>query len=63
MVDGVLLVVHSGKISRKVINRARKLLQDVVDARGTSHAPERTGPVRYRERLGGLLKYYECEAA
>ena len=29
MVDGVLLVVHSGKISRKVINRARKLLQDV----------------------------------
>jgi len=28
-----------------------------------SHAPERTGPVRCRERLGGLLKYYECEAA
>ena len=29
MVDGVLLVVHSGKSSRKVIARARKLLQDV----------------------------------
>jgi Mrp family chromosome partitioning ATPase len=29
MVDGVLLVVHSGKGSRKVITRARKLLQDV----------------------------------
>jgi capsular exopolysaccharide synthesis family protein len=29
MVDGVLLVVHSGQISRRVINRARKLLLDV----------------------------------
>lgn len=29
MVDAVLLVVHSGKSSRKVIARARKLLQDV----------------------------------
>jgi len=29
----------------------------------SSHAPERAGPVRCRERLGGLLKYYECEAA
>ncbi len=29
----------------------------------SSHAPERTGPVRCRERLGGLLKYYACEAA
>jgi succinoglycan biosynthesis transport protein ExoP len=29
MVEGVLLVVHSGKASRKVIGRARKLLQDV----------------------------------
>jgi capsular exopolysaccharide synthesis family protein len=29
MVDGVLLVVHSGKSSRKVVTRARKLLQDV----------------------------------
>jgi putative transposase len=28
-----------------------------------SHAPERAGHVRCRERLGGLLKYYECEAA
>jgi putative transposase len=28
-----------------------------------SHGPERAGPVRCRERLGGLLKYYECEAA
>ena len=26
-------------------------------------APERAGPVRCRERLGGLLKYYEREAA
>ncbi len=29
MVDGVLLVVHSGKSSRKVVARARKLLVDV----------------------------------
>jgi capsular exopolysaccharide synthesis family protein len=29
MVDGVLLVVHSGKNSRKVVIRARKLLHDV----------------------------------
>jgi polysaccharide biosynthesis transport protein len=29
MVDGVLLVVHSGKNSRKVVARARKLLQNV----------------------------------
>ena len=29
MVDGVLLVVHSGKSSRKVVAHARKLLQDV----------------------------------
>jgi len=29
MVDGVLLVVHSGKSSRKVVMRARKLLNDV----------------------------------
>lgn len=29
MVDGVLLVVHSGRGSRKIVARARKLLQDV----------------------------------
>lgn len=29
IVDAVLLVVHSGKSSRKIIGRARKLLQDV----------------------------------
>jgi capsular exopolysaccharide synthesis family protein len=29
MVDGVLLIVHSGKSSRKVVLRSRKLLQDV----------------------------------
>lgn len=29
MVEGVLLVVHSGKSSRKVVGRARKLLQNV----------------------------------
>jgi putative transposase len=28
-----------------------------------SHAPERAGAVRCRKRLGGLLKYYEGEAA
>src|SRR5947209_4229907 len=28
-----------------------------------SQAPERTGPMQCRARLGGLLKYYECEAA
>ena len=27
------------------------------------HDAERAGHVRCRERLGGLLKYYECEAA
>jgi len=29
MVEGVLLVVHSGRSSRKVVARARKLLMDV----------------------------------
>lgn len=29
MVDGVILVVHSGKSSRQVVKRARQLLQDV----------------------------------
>jgi len=29
MVDGVLLVIHSGKSSRRVVARARKLLMDV----------------------------------
>jgi capsular exopolysaccharide synthesis family protein len=29
MVDGVLLVVHSGKSSRQIVKRARQLLQDV----------------------------------
>ncbi len=30
----------------------------------TSRADERrTGPIHCRERLGGLLKYYTCEAA
>ena len=28
-----------------------------------SHALKRTGPIQGRERLGGLLKYYEREAA
>jgi len=28
-----------------------------------SHDAEREGPIRCRERLGGLLKYYEHEAA
>ena len=28
-----------------------------------SHNTARAGPIRCRERLGGLLKYYECEAA
>ena len=29
MVDGVLLVVHSGRTSRAVVRRARQVLQDV----------------------------------
>ena len=29
----------------------------------SSHTPEQAGAVRCRERLGGILKYYECEAA
>jgi putative transposase len=28
-----------------------------------SQAPEHTGPIQCRERLGGLLKYYAREAA
>jgi putative transposase len=28
-----------------------------------NHNTARAGPIRCRERLGGLLKYYECEAA
>ena len=28
-----------------------------------SQNPECTGPIQCRERLGGLLKYYTCEAA
>ena len=28
-----------------------------------SQDPERKGPIQCRERLGGLLKYYTCEAA
>ena len=28
-----------------------------------SQGPRRDGPIRCRERLGGLLKYYYCEAA
>ena len=28
-----------------------------------SQDTEHEGPIRCRERLGGLLKYYECEAA
>jgi hypothetical protein len=28
-----------------------------------SQDTERAGPIRYRERLGGLFKYYEREAA
>jgi hypothetical protein len=27
------------------------------------HAQQRKGSIQYRERLGGLLKYYYCEAA
>ena len=27
------------------------------------HKPQGTGPMQCRERLGGLLKYYTCEAA
>jgi hypothetical protein len=29
----------------------------------SSHDIVRAGPLQCRERLGGLLKYYECEAA
>jgi capsular exopolysaccharide synthesis family protein len=29
MVDGVILVVHSGKSSRQVVRRSRQLLQDI----------------------------------
>jgi len=27
------------------------------------HDTERTGPIQCHERLGGLLKYYDCDAA
>ena len=29
MVDGVILVVHSGKSSRQVVRRSRQLLQEI----------------------------------
>jgi hypothetical protein len=32
-------------------------------ARCLSHDTERTGPMQCRERLGGLLKYYDYDAA
>jgi putative transposase len=28
-----------------------------------NHSPRRDGPIRCRERLGGLLKYYDRDAA
>jgi len=50
MVDGVLLVVHSGKSSRKVVARARKLLLDV--------GARIIGVVLNRAELAGLNGYY-----
>jgi capsular exopolysaccharide synthesis family protein len=50
MVEGVLLVVHSGRISRKVINRARKLLQDV--------GARIIGVVLNRVEASGSTSYY-----
>ncbi len=50
MVEGVLLVVHSGKSSRKVVARARKLLQDV--------GARIIGVVLNRVEAGGSHSYY-----
>ena len=36
---------------------------NVVLMPAADHRPRRAGPVRCRERLGGLLKYYDCDAA
>ena len=44
------LVHHQGKDNVLLFPTSR---QDTV----------RVGPLQCRERLGGLLKYYECEAA
>jgi len=50
MVDGVLLVVHSGRSSRKVVARARKLLLDV--------GARIIGVVLNRVESAGLNGYY-----
>ena len=50
MVDGVLLVVHSGRSSRKVVLRARKLLMDV--------GARIIGVVLNRVELAGMNGYY-----
>lgn len=36
---------------------------NVVLMPAADYRPRRAGPVRCRERLGGLLKYYDCDAA
>jgi len=62
MVEGVLLVVHSGKSSRKVVARARKRLQD-VGARMIGvvlNKVEATGP-NSSYYYGGYYQHYGAE--
>lgn len=63
MVEGVLLVVHSGKSSRKVVARARKRLQD-VGARMIGvvlNKVEATGP-NSSYYYSGYYQHYGAEA-
>jgi putative transposase len=43
--------------------RPHQGLGQVVLLPAVSHSQRRDAPVRYQERLGGLLKYYDREAA
>jgi putative transposase len=43
--------------------RPHQGMENVVLIPVPGHRTARQGPIRCRERLGGLLKYYDCDAA
>jgi hypothetical protein len=55
--------VNLRKLMQLIVFCAHHHKDNVLLVPAISHAPERVGPVGCHERLGGLLKYYECEAA
>lgn len=62
MVDGVLLVVQSGKSSRKIVTRARRLLVD-VGARIIGVVLNRVEPIGSSSySYGGYYQYYHSES-